>query len=234
LGTLGLARAVLVQPSVYGSDNTVLIDALAAATVPVRGIAVVSDEVTDAELARLDQAGVRGLRFNLVDVAGGAEQPSIDSIRRLADRVAVMDWHVELLLHVDEYPDLEERFTGFPVEIVLGHMGYPRPGAGPQDPGFLAMMRLARQGLCWIKLTGPYRLSRSGAPYPEAAALVAALVDTAPNRLLWGTDWPHVMVPRDMPNDGDLCDLLAQWIPDADLRRQILVLNPAALYGFEF
>ena len=215
LGTLGVERAVLVQPSVYGTDNTVLMEAL-----------------DDGDIERLHNAGVRGLRFNLVDVADPSGAIALGPVTRLAERVKPLGWHAEFLIHVDDYPGLDAMFADFPTDIVIGHMGYMRPGRDIGEAGFEAMVRLARAGGCWVKLTGPYRISAGDLPYGDVKAVARALVEAAPGRVVWGTDWPHVMVTKPMPNDGDLCDLLADWVPDADLRKRLLVDNPAELYGF--
>lgn len=235
LRTLGVARAVLVQPSVYGTDNAAMLSGmrtLDAAGLACRGVAVVDKGVGEGELDALHAAGVRGLRFNLVDLADPKSGPPLDAIRQLAERIAPRFWHAEFLIHVDDYPDFEARFGDFPTDIVVGHMGYLRPGRDVNDKGFRGMLRLAEAGRCWIKLTAPYRISAGDLPYPEAAAFARAIVAAAPHRAVWGTDWPHVMVKKPMPNDADLCDLLPGWVPDPALRRRILADNAAELYGF--
>jgi predicted TIM-barrel fold metal-dependent hydrolase len=235
LATLGVERAVLVQPSVYGTDNRVMLAALremAAAGLACRGVAVVGGSVTAAELDDMHAAGIRGLRFNLVDVADPDGNAPLEAIRALAERVAPRGWHTEFLIHADDYPDFEHVFAGFPTPIVVGHMGYLRPGRNADDAGFQGMLRLAAAGGCWIKLTAPYRISAGDLPYEEAADFARAVVAAAPGRAIWGTDWPHVMVTKKMPNDADLCDLFHGWVPDPETRRRILVDNPAALYDF--
>ncbi|MPY69279.1 MAG: amidohydrolase family protein [Alphaproteobacteria bacterium] len=232
LEALRMERCVLVQPSVYGVDNAAMLDAMAALGPRCRGVAVVDGAVTKDELARLHEAGVRGVRLNLVDVRSPTGAVPLDDARALAARVAPMGWHVELLIHADDYPDFDVMFADFPADIVLGHLGYMRPGKGVDDPGFAALLRLLEGGRCWVKLTGPYRISAGDLPYADILPHARALADAAPDRILWGSDWPHVMVKKAMPNDGDLCDLLAGWIPDEGARERVLVHNPAALYGF--
>ncbi len=232
LGTLGLDRAVLVQPSVYGADNSVLMAALAEGGENFRGVAVIDVGCSDDDLARLNQAGIRGVRVNVVDVADPKAGLPVDQLRRLGDRIAPLGWHLELLTHVDEFPALDEQFADFPVDLVFGHMGYLRPGHDTKTAGFQALLRLAAMGRCWVKLTGPYRISAGDLPYPDATPFARALIKAAPGQVIWGTDWPHVMVTKPMPNDGDLCDLLADWIPDEGMRARVLVDNPARLYGF--
>lgn len=233
LAALGLERAVLVQPSVYGVDNTVLVEALERGDGRYRGVAVVHAGVADLELARLNARGVRGLRVNVVDVPG--RRPGalpLAELRALAARIAPLGWHLELLAHVDEFPELDRAFAGFPVDIVLGHLGYMTTARGLDDPGFRALLRLLGHGRCWVKLTGPYRISGAPLPYADVAPFARALAETRPDRLLWGSDWPHVMLKGAMPNDADLVELLADWLPDEAMRRRVLVENPAALYGF--
>lgn len=233
LHVLGVERAVLVQPSIYGTDNQVLLAALAEAGSRCRGVAVVDGDIADDQLDRLHEAGIRGLRFNLVDVADPTGELPLADIAALCRRTAGLGWHAEFLIHVDDYPELDELFADFPVDVVLGHAGYMRPGRDTATPGFRALLRRLQTGRLWVKLSGPYRISAAALPYGDVLDQIHRLVEAAPGRMLWGTDWPHVMVKKDMPNDGDLCDLLAAWIPNADIRKQILVDNSAALYGFQ-
>ncbi len=233
LGTLGVERAVLVQPSVYGTDNSVLLGAMAQlGPERCRAVAVVDDDISDEVLAQLDQAGVRGVRVNVVDVAEGKGVLPMATLSRLASRVQRFGWHVEFLMHADEYPDLDRQFADFPVDIVLGHLGYMKTDKGIADPGFQSMLRLMQRGKCWVKLTGPYRISTQSLPHADTVAFARALLEAAPGQVVWGSDWPHVMVKGAMPNDGDLADLLLEWVPEG-LREQVLVQNPATLYGFK-
>jgi 2-pyrone-4,6-dicarboxylate lactonase len=233
LATLGIDRAVLVQPSVYGTDNRAMLDAMAAMGARCRGVAVVAHGVTDAELSRLHAAGVRGIRINVVDVKENKGVIDMGPLAELAARVQPLGWHVEFLMHADEFPKLDDLFADFPVPIVLGHLGYMRTDKGLADAGFQAMLTLMRAGRCWVKLTGPYRITSQLLPYEGVTPYAHALLEAAPRQVVWGTDWPHVMVKSAMPNDGDLVDLLAAWVPDARLREQVLVDNPARLYGFD-
>jgi len=233
LDTIGVDRAVLVQPSVYGTDNSAMLDAMKAAGGRLRGVAVVDDDVPDEELQALNAAGVRGVRVNIVDVKDRkpGTLPMAD-LKKLAQRIAPLGWHMELLMHADEFPDLDVTFADFPVDIVLGHLGYLSIGKQPDDPGFQALLRLMKSGKAWVKLTGPYRITTAQLPYPETVPFAKALLEANPERVLWGTDWPHVMLKGLMPNDGALADVLLEWAPDAKLREQVLVRNPAKLYGF--
>ncbi|MGQ0752295.1 MAG: amidohydrolase family protein [Betaproteobacteria bacterium] len=233
LDTLGVERAVLVQPSVYGTDNTVMLEAMKSDRKRLRGVAVVGDDITEAELKRLHEAGVRGVRVNIVDVKD--RKPGtlpLDALSKLARRVKPFGWHMEFLMHVEEFPDFDRLVGDFPVDIVLGHLGYMRTDKGVDAPGFQALLRLVKSGRCWVKLTGPMRISTATLPYPDVTPFARALTLANPERIVWGTDWPHVIIKGAMPNDGDLADLLPAWIPDAVLREKVLVTNPAQLYGF--
>ena len=232
LDALGCERAVLVQPSVYDVDNRAMLDALAADPTRLRGVAVVPFDITVAEIERLDAAGVRGVRCNIVDLKTGKGQLPLDALTGLAKKVRPFGWHVEFLMHVNEFPDLDRQLAGFPVQVVFGHLGYVPTGKGIADAGFQALLRLLKDGAAWAKMTGPYRLTGTEMPYPDTDDFAFALVDAAPQRLVWGTDWPHVIVKTRMPNDGDIADLLGHWVPDVALRNRILVDNAALLYGF--
>lgn len=233
LDTIGVERAVLVQPSVYGTDNTVLLEALKGDPRRLRGVVVIPDTITGAELHAMHNAGVRGVRVNIVDVKD--RKPGtlpLDALMPLAERIAAFGWHMEFLMHVDEFPDLDHRFAAFPIDIVLGHLGYMRTDKGINAPGFQALLRAVTNGRCWVKLTGPYRISPTGMPHADVTPYARALVAANEESILWGSDWPHVMMKGSMPNDGDLVDLLGEWVPNAAVRQKILVENPGRLYGF--
>jgi predicted TIM-barrel fold metal-dependent hydrolase len=232
LGKIGAQRAVLVQPSVYGTDHRVLLKALKECPLPCRGIAVLAPSIADRDLEELHRAGIRGVRFNLVDVRNPLGTIDLAAARTLAERVKPLGWHAEFLVHVDDYPDLDRLFLGFPVDMVFGHLGYLRPPLSAANEGFQALLRLLRGGRCWVKLTGPTRISAGEMPYPDVTPIAQVLADAAPDRLIWGSDWPHVKLAREIPNDGDLVDLLTEWIPDPARRRQVLVDNPEKLYDF--
>lgn len=234
LDVLGCSRAVLVQPSFYGTDNSAMLTAMKDAGPAFRGVAVIADSATVHELEALHAAGIRGARLNIVDVREGKGQLPIERMAKLADRIKPFGWHIELLMHVDEFPQLDVMLGKLPVDLVFGHLGYVKAGKGIGEPGFQALLRLLRGGRAWVKFTGAYRISQQTSSYADTNEFAHALVDVAPNRIVWGTDWPHVMtkwtVP--MPNDGAMADLLLDWIPDAAARRSVLAENPAALYDF--
>jgi predicted TIM-barrel fold metal-dependent hydrolase len=232
LGVLGVERMVLVQPSVYGSDNRVMVNAMMELGARCRGVAVVEDDVSDAELERLHAAGVRGVRINVVDVAEDKGVIPMAPLRRMAERIRPLGWHVEFLMHADEFPRLDQLFGNFPVPIVLGHLGYMRTDKGLANAGFQALLALMHEQRAWVKLTGPYRIAVSEMPYPDVTPYAHALIAAAPGQVIWGTDWPHPKHDKAMPNDGEMCDRLLEWVPDAALRRRVLAENPARLYGW--
>ena len=233
LDTLGVDRAVLVQPSVYGTDNTVMLEALKSDPKRLRGVAVVPADIEGADLHVLHNSGVRGVRVNIVDVKD--RKPGtlpLDALKSLATKIEPFGWHIEFLMHADEFPDLDKLLASLPVATVLGHLGYMRTDKGINAPGFKALLKAVGNGRCWVKLTGPSRISTTGMPYDDVTQYAHALIKANPDGIIWGTDWPHVIIPGPMPNDGDLCDLLTNWVPDAGLREKVLVSNPAQLYGF--
>jgi predicted TIM-barrel fold metal-dependent hydrolase len=224
---LGIARAVLVQPSIYGTDNRAMVDALARHPDRFRGVAVVGANVADAELDALHAQGVRGVRANLLNRGG----ISLDDAVSLAPRLADRGWHLQLQVDVSTF-DAFDAVVRLPVDLVVDHFGYMPIGKRADEPGFRRLVALVEAGRCYVKLSSPYRLAqwrREG--YGAVAPLARALVEANPERLLWASDWPHTDLRTDMPDDGELLSLLGEWIPDAAIRKRVLVDNPAALYG---
>jgi 2-pyrone-4,6-dicarboxylate lactonase len=234
LDVLGCRRAVLVQPSFYGADNSAMLAAMKAAGPAFRGVAVVGDDATAGDLEAMHRAGIRGARLNIVDVREGKGQLPIERIAKLADRIRPFGWHIELLMHVDEFPQIDTTLGKLPVDVVFGHLGYVKTEKRVATPGFQSLLRLVRDGRAWVKLTGPYRISSQNWPYADTNEFAHALLDAAPSRLVWGSDWPHVAttwtIP--MPNDGALADLLLGWIEDPALRARVLCENAEQLYDF--
>jgi predicted TIM-barrel fold metal-dependent hydrolase len=229
LDALGLDRGVLVQVSVHGTDNRRMVEVLRAQPARLRGVAVVAPDVSDRELEDLAAAGVRGLRLNVL-FGGGI---GFDALETLASRIAGLRWHLQFLLDARELPALAPRLERLPVPFVVDHMGHMPTAVGLDHPGFQTLLRLVRDRGCWVKLSGGYRTSSAGPPFADTIPFARALVEAAPDRMVWGSDWPHVAMDTYMPKTGDLLDLLATWVPDEALRRRILVDNPARLYGFE-
>ncbi|MFN7751693.1 MAG: amidohydrolase family protein [Pseudomonadota bacterium] len=229
LRALGCERAVLVQPSCYGTDNTAMLDALRSGSFPFRGVAVISGHEPDEELEAMHAAGVRGIRLNLY--TRGALL-SLDDAQRLAARVRPFGWHLQIYASLSTLSDLDGLLDRLDRPVVIDHLGHPDVAAGPQAPGFRALLRALADGRCWVKLSGAYRLTQRHPRYPEALPFARALVAANPERLVWGSDWPHTNFAGPMPNDAELADLLCEWAPDDTVRHRILVDNPARLYDF--
>lgn len=229
LRAIGCERAVLVQPSVYGTDNSAIEEALQSGEFELRGVAVVSELITDKEIERLHTLGFRGIRIN---TASGTPGLRLEHARHLADRIKELGWHLQFYANFRVSPQLEEELAMLPITIVIDHFGRIQTSEGLQAPAFQAVLRLLKRDNCYAKLIGPYFISGSSPKYPDIAPFARAMVETAPDRVVWGTDWPHASAREKMPNDGDLADLLLDWAPDEDQRYKILVENPERLYGF--
>ena len=226
---LGMSRMVIVTPSTYGTDNRCMLDGLLRSRGAARGVAVVDGAVSDAELERLHKAGVRGIRFNLS--FGGAALSDLES---LAARVNELGWNVQIVAPGTQLTDLESRLSKLPSRLVIDHMGHVPQPAGIEAPAFKTIAHLLDTDRVWVKLSGPYIRSQTGAPsYADVGTVASALVRMKPERLLWGSDWPHPTMQQKKPDDAQILDLLAQWAPNEADRNTILRDNPVALYGFE-
>lgn len=231
--TLGTQRVIVVTPSTYGTDNASTVDAIAAYGPNARGVAVVARDVTDAELARLHRAGIRGIRLNLTLPA----PVCIDDLPALAARIAGLGWHVQLNLPPEWLPDLAPLLAGLPVPMVFDHYGHLPLGKPQAEPAFRVIADLVSAGKAWIKLSGPYIESREGAPdYGDIRPLAARYLDLAPERMVWGSDWPHPSVQaRGGPpiDDAAVLRTFVKWCGSSDVAYRVLVRNPQSLYGFE-
>ena len=226
---LGLKRAVIVQPTTYGTDNHCTIDAIAALGANARGVATVDQSATDAELERLTQAGIRGVRFHMLP--GGALP--WDILETMAARVGIFGWHVQLQLDGGMLPEREALLKRLPGTLVVDHIGKFLAMVPPGHASFRVLARLVENGRTYVKLSAPYEFSRTGPPaYADAGALAKALIAIAPERMLWASNWPHPSEPHHKPDDAMLLDTLLHWAPDDVTRRKILADNPARLYGF--
>jgi predicted TIM-barrel fold metal-dependent hydrolase len=233
--TLGIERVVFTQPSVYGIDNSAILDGMAALNKenPNRARAVVALDmsVTEKQLAALDAAGVRGVRLN-TDNKGGMPI-SFSDIPELTARIAPMGWHLEFLFPGKDIVELMPLFTGLRIHMSIAHFAYQSATAGVKAPGFQALLELARGGNTWIKISGANRVSRGDLPpYDDVKPMAQALIAAAPEHVMWGTDWPHPNKYLANPNDGDLVDAFGDWVTDEAMRRKIMVDNPAAFYRF--
>jgi predicted TIM-barrel fold metal-dependent hydrolase len=230
---LGASRVVIVTPSTYGTDNSCTLDAVAQFGLKVaRAVAVVDASVSDAELERLDRLGVRAIRFNLV-MRGGTT--SIDMLEPLSRRVHELGWHVQIHMMADQIAESEALFARLASPILFDHRGRIPPDAGVSHPAFAVIRKLLDAGRAWVKLSSAYQDSKIGPPsYADVTPVAKAFAQAAPERMLWGTDWPHPTEKAgNKPDDAILLDLLADWAPDLAARHRILVDNPAELFGFD-
>jgi predicted TIM-barrel fold metal-dependent hydrolase len=228
---LGVSRAVIVQASCHGTDNSATLDAIATSNGKYRGIAIVDDKVTDAELQAMHRGGIRGVRFNFVAHLGGT--PDLEVFDKVLHRIEPLGWHVVLHLDAEDILKFGDRISRIRVPFVIDHMGRVRAKNGLEQQPFRMLLDLMRNPLAWVKICGPERVSSVGPPFRDAVPFAAALLSAAPDRTLWGTDFPHPNISGTMPNDGDLVDLFAEVTADETLRRKVLVDNPARLYGFD-
>jgi predicted TIM-barrel fold metal-dependent hydrolase len=229
--TLGLSRAVLVNASCHGVDNTVIVDAIAQSGGQYRGVANADDSFTDADFRKLHAAGFRGVRFNFVAHLGGV--PDMDEMRRVLARIAPLGWHLDLHFDAKDLPKYDDMLQQLPVPFIIDHMArVPTKDGIGQEP-FQVLLKLHRRNKqCWVKISGAERLASEGPPFTSAVPFAQELIKAGPERILWGTDWPHPNIARWMPNDGDLVDLIPQMMPDAATQQLVLVDNPHRLYEF--
>ncbi len=224
---LGIERAVIVHASCHGVYMDATLDAIAASGGRYRGTSIVAPDITDAELARYHDGGIRAVRFNFVRHLESVPDP--DDVRRMADRIAPMGWHLVVHLDAEDIVELSPLLLGLPVPFVIDHMGRVKAGEGLEQPAFRQLLSLMANEQAWVKICGGERVSTDGPPFTDAVPFAQALIAAAPDRVLWGTDFPHPNV-RHMPNDGHLVDLFALYAPDPAAQRQILVDNPDKLY----
>lgn len=233
--TLGIDRVVFTQPSVYALDNSAILDAADALNKAspnrARSVVALTLDVTDDELAALDRRGVRGVRLNTDNTGGMPLQ--VTDVPRMADRIGDLGWHLEFLFPGSQIIDLMPLLMSITIPISIGHFAYQPAAAGVDAPGFQAVLELMREGNTWMKISGANRVSATDLPpYDDVAPLAHALVEAAPHRIMWGTDWPHPNKFEVNPNDGDLVDALGEWVEDETMRHRIMVDTPAAFYRF--
>lgn len=227
---LGLSRAVFVQATCHGTDNSAMVDALVRGNGRYAGVAMLDDSFSIAQIAELHAAGVRGTRFNFVAHLGGA--PDLDEFWRIVDRVASFGWHVVLHFDAHDLASYSHVLESMPTAYVIDHMARVDATKGLDQEPFQELLARIADERCWVKISGAERLTADGSPpYDDVTPFAQALIAAAPDRVLWGTDWPHPNV-RSMPDDGDLLDQLVSFAPDAELRHRILVANPETLYDF--
>jgi 2-pyrone-4,6-dicarboxylate lactonase len=223
-----MTYGVLIQVSVHGTDNGLMMQALKAYPDRLRGIAVVDPDAPDDVLAELAASGVSALRLNVL-FGGGI---GLEAMTKLGPRCAEHGLHLQFLMDVRTLPDMEDTVRALPVPVVIDHMGHIPVSEGTGHPGFQALLGLMRDGKAWAKLSGAYRISTDAPHFPDATPFAQAIVEANPEQCLWGSDWPHVGLPTMPFNTGDLLDQLPVWVPDEHVRNRILVDNPARLFGF--
>ena len=228
--TLGLDRAVIVQATCHGDDNRAMLDAIARAGGRYRGVAMIGEDASDAELEALDEGGVRGVRMSFARHLSGP--PDFSRVERAARRIAPLGWHLVLYLEAEDVVENARALGRLGVPVAIDHMARVRIADGLDQPAFRQLLDFLRNADFWVKISCAERLSAAGPPFEDVVPFAAALIEAAPDRVLWGTDWPHPNIGGRMPNDGELTDLLLSFAPDEGLRHGILVDNPARLYGF--
>ena len=230
LRRLGMERCVIVQPSLYSTDNRCTLDAIRDLGLSrSRGVAVTKKDVSPKELQRLHDAGVRGLRFYLI-----VDDFRMSDAPEMARRIAPFGWHLQVQDRGTWLPGAIPILEKLPVDIVIDHVGRTPPENGVNDPGFGALLRFVETGRCWVKISAPYLASSDGPPrYADVGEKVRALVSVRPDRLVWAANWPHPNhTPGNKPEEADCLDVLLDWVPDAAIRNAILAENPAKLYDF--
>jgi 2-pyrone-4,6-dicarboxylate lactonase len=235
LDSLGLWRAVVVTPTAYGTNNAVLLEALTNYPDRFRGVAVLGPDATDKEIDRLHDAGTRGIRLNLWKRNGERVWPNgvgMESFDALAPRLAERGWHIQIWINVVDLPEILPRLRSVPIDIVVDHMGRIEADKTPADPNFSLLCSLMRDDRFWAKLCGSDRLSLKGAPYTDVDQFARALIAANPDRVVWGSDWPHVgYFDHRMPRDTELLNVVSRWTNDQVIIRKLLADNPARLYG---
>ena len=239
IAVIGIERAVVVQPSVHGLDNSATLDAIKNSKGNFRGVGRIEDRTPNDELKRLHDGGIRGVRFNLLDRPRGNVQ--LDVLDGCVDHIVDFGWSVDLHIDMKHLIEQEHRIRNMAVPVIIDHIARVKPGEGLNQPGFQLLLELAKLPHVWVKVSGADKICNTqvhsyfGLPFIEVIPYARAVIAAAPDRVIWGTDWPHSnnFTPGHTPNDGDLVDLLAEFAPDEHTRKKILVDNPSALYGFE-
>jgi predicted TIM-barrel fold metal-dependent hydrolase len=228
---LGVERAVIVNASVHGTDNRVALDAIAQSNGRYRAVANIDGTITEKGIEELHNGGFRGCRFNFVRHLGGV--PDMTVFERIVAMVTPFRWHIDFHFDAIDLPEYATMLERLPVPYTIDHMGRVQASDGLQQKPFETLLTLLKNDeKCWVKIGGPERVSTAGPPFHDAVPFARGLVETAPDRIIWGTDWPHPNV-KVMPNDGDLVDLVPLFAPEPELQHKILVANPARLFEFE-
>jgi 2-pyrone-4,6-dicarboxylate lactonase len=226
--TFGIKRVVVIQPSVYGRDNRCQLEFGAALGLPFRAVVVLESDTSDREMDRLHALGVRGIRFILAH-PGGLD---LAHLERFADRANERGWHLEFLLKPQQLLELEPRLAKLACPVSFDHLAFIKPGDGLDQPALQTLLRLLKGDNGWVKFSGAYRVSGQAEHYDAILPLARTIVEARPDRIVWGSDWPHVGQMTSMPKTTALLNLLRDWLPDDAQRNRVLVDNPAVLYGF--
>ena len=226
--TLGISRFVAIQPSVYGRDNRAQLRRAGAVGLPFRAVVVVEAGISDREMQALHDQGARGVRYILAH-PGGLD---LAGLERSADQAAAFGWHLELLVKSDQLIELAPRLQSLGCPFSCDHIAFMKPDLGLAQAGFVALRKLLDSGRGWVKFSGAYRMTGQPDQYAAVLPFAQALAEHYGDRIVWGSDWPHVGLSAAMPDTTGLLDILADWVPDEALRRRILVANPAEFYGF--
>lgn len=229
--TLGIERAVIVQASCHGPDNRAMLDAIAHNPKNMRGVCIADDSFSDEDFADLHAGGIRGIRFNFVTHLGGT--PDLEMMSRVLARVKPLGWHLVIHVNAEDIITFQDFFLKFDMNIIVDHMGRVPTSHGVHQQAFTTLKEFIKRDNWWVKICGSERISSAGPPFYDAIPFAQELVESAPDRTLWGTDWPHPNIKTFMPNDGDLLDLVPLLARDQILQKKILVDNPARLYGFD-
>jgi predicted TIM-barrel fold metal-dependent hydrolase len=243
--SLHIQRVVIVTPSVYGTDNSATLYGMKARGADARGVAVIDEKTPESELEAMDRSGIRGIRINLL--TGGTNDPAVarQRLHTGVDRVKGRNWHVQFYTNLKIVSALKDQFGESPVPLVFDHFAGAEAALGTDQPGFSDLLDLVKSGKAYVKISGAYRASKAAPDYADVIPLAKALIAANPDRIVWGTDWPHpdaVTPPGKKPtdvtpllqiDDGRLLNQLPVWAPDAPIREKILVTNPARLYGFD-
>lgn len=227
---LGFSRNVIVQATCHGADNRALVDALNHSNGLARGVATVKASVTDEELQALHAAGVRGVRFNFVKRL--VDALPFDSLKSIAERIKDLGWHIVIYFESQELPELYDFFTSLPTTVVVDHMGRPDVSKDIDGPEFALFLKLMENENFWSKVSCPERLSLDGphGNYLDVVPFARKVVEQFPDRVLWGTDWPHPNMKNHMPDDGQLVEMIPLIAPTEELQKKLLVDNPMRLY----
>jgi len=226
---LGFDKNVIVQASCHSKDNRAMVDAIESSNGRAKGVAFVGDEVTDDELKLMDRAGVKGVRFNFIKRL--VDFTPRDVLQRIAARVAPLGWHVVVYFEMADLSELESFFTSLPTGVVVDHMGRPEVKKGLDHPDFLRFLRMMdKHKNFWSKVSCPERLTVAGSPYDDVVPFAKKIVESFPDRVLWGTDWPHPNMTKEAPDDGVLVDVIPKIAVTAALQQKLLVDNPMRLY----